>query len=293
VSKLRGAQFRGGYHDFNVVRGGIVVYPRLVAAEHRTNFEATPLPSGIVALDRLLGGGLDRGTAALIMGPAGTGKSAIAAQFACAAADRGEHAAMFIFEERIGTLVARANDLGMPLGRHVSDGRIHIHQVDPAELAPDQFTHLVRAAVDEHQAKFVAIDSINGYFNAMPEARFLTLQMHELLSHLGDRGVATALTIAQSGIAGPMTSPVDVSYLADTIVFLRYFEAGGRVRKAISVLKKRSGRHEDAIRELTLDTGGISVGEPLADFRGVLTGVPVFTGDDNALSTVTGARGRS
>jgi circadian clock protein KaiC len=200
---------------------------------------------------------------------------------------------MFVFEERVGTLVARADALGMPFSKNLRAGRILVHQIDPAELAPDQFTHLVRDAVDKHHAKFVAIDSINGYFNAMPEARFLTLQMHELLSHLGDRGVATALTIAQSGIAGPMTSPVDVSYLADVIVFLRYFEAEGRVRKAISVLKKRSGPHEDSIREMGLDASGISVGEPLAGFRGVLTGVPVFSGDRNALQRVTGEREQS
>jgi circadian clock protein KaiC len=274
VSKLRGSRFRSGHHDFVVETGGLAVFPRLIAAEHRSEFRAEPMPSGVAGLDLMLGGGLDRGTATLVMGAAGAGKSALALQFACAAAGRGEAAALFLFEERIGTLRLRASNLCMPLEGHVARGRIALKQVDPAELAPDEFTYLVRQAVERDGARYVVIDSINGYFNAMPEARFLTLQMHELLSFLAERGVATVMTLAQSGIAGPMVSPVDMSYLADTVIFMRYFEAEGRVRKAISVLKKRSGRHEDSIREFTLDGRGLRVSEPLAHFHGILTGVP-------------------
>jgi circadian clock protein KaiC len=275
VAKLRGSRFRSGYHDYIIERGGIQVFPRLIAAEHRKDMPMENVPSGIPALDALLGGGLDRATAALIMGPAGAGKSAIATQFACTAADRGETAVMFLFEERVGTLRARADKLGMPLSKHMDSGKIVVKQIDPAELAPDEFTSLVRHAVTEQHARLITIDSINGYFNAMPEARFLTLQMHELLAFLAERNVASVLTMAQSGVASAnMVSPVDVSYLADTIILMRYFESAGRVRKALSVLKKRSGAHEDSIREVTFDHNGISVTEPLSNFRGVLTGVP-------------------
>lgn len=283
IGKLRGAPFRSGYHDFTVTTGGLEVYPRLVAAEHRTAFTSEPIASGNRALDELLGGGLDRGTTTLAMGPAGAGKSAICALFASSAAARGEQAAMFLFEERAATLVARAEKLGLDLKKHIDSGKIETHQVDPAELAPDQFTHLVRGAVDRG-ARLVVIDSINGFFHSMPDARFLVLQLHELFSFLGARGVATIVTLTQSGISGPMHSPIDVSYLSDAIVMLRYFEAGGRVRKAISVVKKRTGHHEDTIRELTLDSRGVVVGAPLSAFRGVLTGVPSYEGSDGELS---------
>jgi circadian clock protein KaiC len=277
VVKLRGSTFRSGYHDFTVEQGGLTVFPRLIAAEHRSQLIGDPLPSGIEALDALMGGGVDRATATLLIGPAGTGKSAIATQFACAAAARGERTSAFIFEERIGTMRRRAQLLGLPLDRHLTEGKIHLHQIDPAELAPDQFTHLVREAIEQHHARLIVIDSINGYYNAMPEARHLTLQMHELLSFLSERGVASILTMTQAGLASAnMTSPVDLSYLADSIVMLRYFEAQGRVRKAISVLKKRSGPHESTIRELSLGKGGVLIGEPLTNMRGVLTGVPHF-----------------
>lgn len=278
VAKLRGSRFRSGYHDFAVRGGGLVVYPRLVASHHRTDTLAEPFPSGITQLDALLGGGLDRSTATLIVGPAGTGKSAIATHFACAAAERGEKAALFVFEERVGTLRRRAAHLGTSLEEQLARRAVTVQQVDPAELAPDEFTHLVIDAVNAG-AGVVVIDSLNGYFAAMPEARFLTLQMHELLSYLGERGVASILTVAQSGIgSSAMTSPVDLSYLADTILLLRYFEAAGRVRKAVSVLKKRSGPHEDTIRELHLEPGGVRLGPPLAEMRGVLTGLPQFVG---------------
>jgi circadian clock protein KaiC len=276
VAKLRGSSFRSGYHDFVIRRGGLDVFPRLVAAEHRTDYGAEALPSGVPGLDAMLDGGIDRGTAALILGPAGAGKSILAMQLACAAANRGEHVSMFLFEERLGTVRARARGLGMPLFEHADAGQISIMQIDPAEVAPDEFSHQVRRAIENEATRVVIIDSINGYLNAMPEERALTLQMHELLSYAGARGVATVLTLAQSGVMNQMHSPVDVSYLADTVLLLRYFEAEGRVRKALSVLKKRSGRHEDTIREMRFDATGIHLSAPLVAFRGVLTGVPVL-----------------
>ncbi len=274
IAKLRGSPFRSGYHDYVLQTGGLAVFPRLIAAEHRTELLSEPLQSGISELDALLGGGVDRSTATLLVGPAGTGKSAIATQFACAAAAREESTSIFLFEERIGTLRRRAQHLGMPLDALLQQGKVRLHQVDPAELAPDEFTHLVRAAVETHGARLVIIDSINGYFNAMPGARHLTLQMHELLGFLAERGVASILTMAQSGILGQMSTPVDLSYLADTIVMLRYFEAKGHLRKAISVLKKRSGAHETAIREIELGEGGLRIGPSLTGMIGVLTGNP-------------------
>jgi len=275
IAKLRGSPFRSGYHDYAVLTGGMQVFPRLVAAEHRSALLSEPLPSGLRALDELLGGGVDRSTATLLMGPAGTGKSALATQFACAAAMRGEVASLFLFEERIGTLRRRAQHLGMPLEQGLASGKVRVHQIDPAELAPDEFTHLVRDAVDTHRSRVIVIDSVNGYFTAMPESRFLTLQMHELLGYLAERGVASILTMAQSGIVGAqMSTPVDLSYLADTIVLMRYFEMEGRLRKALSVLKKRSGAHEETIRSFELGAQGICLGDPLSQMQGVLTGAP-------------------
>jgi circadian clock protein KaiC len=278
VVKLRGASFRSGYHDFVVRRGGLEVYPRLVAAEHRSDIQATVMSSGSSELDQLLGGGLERSTATLLMGPAGSGKSNVAIQFACAAASRGEHVAVFLFDERAWTMRRRARSMNLGLDEHEERGTIEIHQIDPAERAPDEFTFAVRDAVEGRGAKIVVIDSINGYFNAMPESRFLLLQMHELLSYLADRGVATIMTMAQSGVAGAMRNPVDVSYLSDSILLFRYFEAGGRVRKAISVIKKRASAHEDTIRELFIGSEGIRLGAPLLEFRGILTGVPEIVG---------------
>ena len=275
IAKLRGSSFRSGYHDYVVSTGGLIVFPRLIAAEHRTDVLTEVLASGIPALDAILGGGVDRSTATLLVGPAGTGKSAIATQFACAAAAKGEVASYFLFEERIGTLRRRAEYLGMALDANVERGMLRLHQVDPAELAPDEFTQLVRDEVEQQGARVVVIDSINGYYSAMPGARFLTLQMHELLAYLSEHGVASLLTMGQSGLAGSqMSSPVDLSYLADTIVMLRYFETGGRVRKAISVLKKRSGAHADSIHSLELAANGIVIGPSLDALRGVLTGSP-------------------
>ena len=277
VGKLRGALFRSGYHDYAVRTGGLVVYPRLVAAEHRTDLAVETLRTGVDALDKMMGGGIDRGTATLLIGPAGVGKSAVATQLVCAAAERGEVSAMFLFDERPATLYARASGLGIPLQEHVKAGRVIIHTVDPAELAPDEFVHLVRAAVEKGGARIVVIDSINGYFLAMPGDRVLTLQMHELLSYLAGHGVATIMTMAQAGIIVGVTSPIDVSYLSDNIVFFRYFEARGRMRKAVSTVKRRAGKHEDAIRELTLGPG-LSLGEPLTEFAGIFTGHPLWDG---------------
>ncbi|MBX3210527.1 MAG: AAA family ATPase [Labilithrix sp.] len=279
VVKLRGSSFRSGYHDFVVRRGGLVVFPRLVAAEHRSDEAARDLPSGVPELDTMLGGGLDRATSTLIVGPAGSGKSLLATQFVAAAAARGENATLFLFEERSGTLRRRTKNLGIDLDAP-RGGRITIRQVDPAELAPDEFTHLVRDEVEANDSRVIVIDSINGYFTAMPEERFMTLHMHELLAYLDERGVATILTMSQGGVVGTMTSPIDVSYLSDTVILLRYYEHRGRVRKAISVLKKRSGAHEDAIRQLTFGSDGVRLGEPLSEMRGVLTGVPVIEGPD-------------
>ncbi len=290
ISKLRGSPFRSGYHDYTVRTGGLVVFPRLIAAEHRTELLSQPMSSGISELDALLGGGVDRSTATLLVGPAGTGKSAIATQFACGAGERGESTSFFLFEERLGTLRRRAQQLGMALDSLIEQGKVRVQQIDPAELAPDEFTQLVRDAVEKQGARLVIIDSINGYYNAMPEARHLTLQMHELLAFLSERGVASILTMAQSGMMGSqMSSPVDLSYLTDTIIMLRYFEAQGHIRKAISVLKKRSGAHERAIRELELGSGGVRIGPPLTNMRGVLTGNPQLL---DASSESTGSTSR-
>jgi circadian clock protein KaiC len=278
VSKLRGSRFRGGFHDFTIKTGGIEVYPRLVAADHRQDFKTDAVTSGVAEFDALLGGGLDRGTATLIMGPAGSGKSSLAAHFAAEAAGRGEAAASFIFDEGVNTYLNRAAGLGLDLRAHVEAGLLKVQQVDPAELSPGEFAHAVCDAVTSGGARVVIIDSLNGYLQAMPDERFLTAQMHELLMYLNQQGVVTLLVMAQHGFMGAMmNSPVDVSYLADAVVLLRYFEAAGAIRRAISVVKKRTGPHEDTIRELRLSASrGVEVGEPLTAFRGVLTGVPVL-----------------
>jgi len=276
VSKYRGVRYRGGYHDFTIRTGGIVAYPRLVASEHRDDFTPRRIASGITEVDALLGGGIDRGTSTLIMGPAGAGKSLLATRYVTAAADRGENAAVFIFDESRGTLFARSHALQMNIGEHVKAGRVTVQQIDPAEIPPGEFVHLVRDAVEKQNASVVVIDSLNGYMNAMPEEHFLTIQMHELLTYLGQKGVATILVVAQHGLLGSsMVSPVDVSYLADCVILLRYYEHAGEIRKAISVVKKRSGAHEQSIRPLTLSSEGMSVGPPLSEFHGILSGTPL------------------
>jgi len=277
ILKLRGSKYRGGYHDFNIETGGIAVYPRLVAAEHRQEFTREAITSGVPELDTLLGGGLERGTGTLILGPAGSGKSSIAAQFAIATAERGEHAASFIFDEGRETYLARAAGLGKEMKEQVEAGRMIIQQVDPAELSPGEFAYYVRRSVERDGARVVVIDSLNGYLQAMPDERFLTVQMHELLTYLNRQGVVTILVMAQHGFMGAnMETPVDVSYLADTVLMLRFFEAAGAVRRAISVVKKRTGYHENTIREMRMSSDGITVGKPLTEFHGVLTGVPTY-----------------
>jgi len=277
VTKLRGAKYRSGNHDCIILTGGLEVFPRLVASEHRSAFGVKTISTGVTELDALLGGGLDHGASTLLLGPAGSGKSAVAMQAACAAAARGEAVALFLFEERMGTFHARASSLGLPIRRHIESGLIRVKQIDPAELPPDQFTHLVRLSVEEG-ARMLVVDSVSGYFMAMPDSQALSLQLHELLAYTGDQGVASVLTLAQTGLVGNMQSPVDMSYLADTVVLFRYFEAKGHIHKAVSVVKRRSGAHEDSIRKLTFNETGIVVGPPLLDFHGVLTGAPARAG---------------
>jgi circadian clock protein KaiC len=284
VLKYRGVRFRGGYHDYVIKRGGLGVYPRLIASEHRRTYDEEKLGSGIAELDRLLGGGLEAGTSTLIVGAAGTGKSSLAAQFVAAAARREQKSAMFVFDESVHTLLSRASGLGIDLRQHVDAGRVTIQQVDPAELSPGEFANAICQAVEQRQARIIVIDSLNGYLNAMPEERFLIIQLHELLTYLGQAGVATLLIGAHQGLIGSqMVAPVDASYLADAVILMRYFEARGEVRQALSVLKKRGGAHERTIREIRLEPGRIVVGEPLRDFRGVLTGVPMFEGQGPVL----------
>jgi circadian clock protein KaiC len=279
VSKLRGVRYRGGYHDIRIHTGGLVVFPRLIPDANAGLFETGGVTSGLPEVDRLLGGGLDRGTTTLIMGPAGTGKSALAAQYAAASASLGENVLFLIFEESRETLYARTRALGIPLSEHVESGRIRLIPMNPVEITAGEFTHVVREAVETHHARLLIVDSLNGYLNAVPGERLVELQLHELFRYLRQLGVTVILTLAQHGLLGHMQSPVDLSYLADTLVLLRYFEANGKIRKAISIPKKRSGRHESTIRELAMDGGGLRVGEPLDSFHGVLTGVPTYTGE--------------
>ena len=280
VVKYRGVPFRGGYHDYIIRQGGIEVFPRLVASEHRHPMERLKHSSGIDGLDTLLGGGIEEGTSTLIIGPAGTGKSTLATQFAVAAAARGKRAALFVFDENPETLLSRCVAMSMDVLPHIESTRLSIQPVDPAELAPGEFVHAVRTAVTDG-ASIIVIDSLNGYLNAMPGERFLTIQLHELLKYLSQHGVATILIGAHQGVVGSqMPTPVDATYLADAVILLRYFEARGDVRQAIAVVKKRGSQHERTLREFFFDTSGIHVGEPLRQFHGVLTGVPVY--DDAA-----------
>lgn len=283
VVKYRGRKYRGGYHDFTIKTGGIEVYPRLVSGEHVTRFDRTQLPSGVAGLDGLLGGGVERGSSCLILGPAGTGKSLTAIMFAVSAIKRGEKAALFIFDEELGLLMDRTKPLGIDLEGLMGDGNLILRQIDAAELSPGEFTAQVRKCVEDHGVRTVVVDSLNGYQAAMPEEHFLLLHMHELLQFLNRQGATTFLTVAQHGLVGEMKAPVDVTYLADTVLLLRYFEAVGEVRRAVSVIKKRAGRHEKTIREYEIGEGGLSVGPPLVDFQGVLRGVPNFVGPGSGL----------
>jgi circadian clock protein KaiC len=277
IVKYRGVKFRGGYHDYAIVHGGLAVFPRLVAAEHRREYPLVRLSSGLEPLDSLLGGGIERGTSTIIVGPPGTGKSTLTAQFAAAAAARGEHVAFFIFDESRNTLISRAAGLGIDLREQMEAGRISVQQVDPAELSPGEFVNAVRHAVEKLKSSIIVIDSLNGYLAAMPSERFLVIQLHELLTYLGQSGVATLMVGAHQGLIGmQMNSPVDASYLADAVLLLRYFEDRGAIRQAISVIKKRGGQHERTIREFSLAHGGIQIGAPLHGFRGVLSGIPTL-----------------
>jgi circadian clock protein KaiC len=276
VVKYRGVKFRGGYHDYVIHTGGIRVFPRLVAAEHRQFSTRERLPSGLSSLDTLLGGGIEEGTSTLIVGASGTGKSTLSAQFACTAAERGQNVALFIFDESPQTLLTRCADLGIDLTRHIATNHITLQQIDPAEMTPGEFTHSIRQSVEDRKARIVVIDSLNGYLNAMPEERYLTIHLHELLMYLGQQGVATILIGAHQGLIGSqMHTPVDASYLADAVILIRYFEARGQIRQAISVMKKRGSQHERTIREFGMDNG-LTVGDTLRDFRGILTGVPIY-----------------
>jgi circadian clock protein KaiC len=283
IAKLRGVPFRDGYHDCIIARGGVEVFPRLVAAEHALGYERGQAPSGVPSLDALLGGGLDRGTATLVVGPAGSGKSALTTQYAVAAAARGETCAIFTFDEGFETALARANALGMPLAEHLRSKRIRLQQIDPAEMSPGHFAHEMRRSVEHDKVRVLVIDSLNGYLNSMPEESFLLNHLHELLAYLSQKGIVTILVATQHGLVGAVTTTVDVSYLADTVLMLRYYEAAGAVRNAISVVKRRAGSHERTIREFSLGSTGITVGRPLTEFHGVLTGVPTYTGTTESL----------
>ena len=274
VVKYRGQKYRGGFHDMIIATGGVRVFPRLVSAEHRRPFKRQVLMTESSELNALLGGGVERGSSMLILGPAGTGKSLLALTFVDAALRRGEKAAMFVFDEELGLLFERAKGLGIDLQKMVDGGSLSIEQIDAAELTPGELSSRVRSCVEDLKAETVVIDSLNGYQAAMPEEQALILHMHELLQYLNRQGASTFLTVAQHGLVGDMKSPVDVTYLADTVILLRYFEALGRVRRAISVIKKRTGAHEDTIREYRIDRRGVTLGEPLMGFQGVLRGVP-------------------
>ncbi|HEY3013152.1 MAG TPA: ATPase domain-containing protein [Gemmatimonadales bacterium] len=284
VSKIRGVRYRGGYHDYTIRTGGLVVFPRLVAAEHHAPFAHVSVSSGVPELDTLLGGGVDQGTSSLIVGPAGSGKTVLASQYACAAARRGDKVAVYLFDERLGTFLARSNRLGMDFERHMRDGRIRVRQLDPAEISPGEFAHMVVHSTQHEGTGIVVIDSLNGYMTAMPEERLVNIRLHELLSYLAQRGVTTLLTLAQHGVFSEMAEDQPgVSYIADALIVLRFFEAAGEVRKAISVLKKRSGHHEQTIREFQITDKGVRVGQPLHTFQGVLTGVPTYIGQSQPL----------
>ena len=281
VLKFRGSDFSSGFHDFAIRHGGLVVFPRLVAADHAAQFSESVIKSGVASLDALLGGGIQRGTSTLLVGPPGSGKSTLALQYACAATQRGDHAASFVFDETKAALLARSHGLGLNLREGGGSGQISFRQIDPVEISPGEFAAMVRKSVEEDGARVVVIDSLNGYLNAMLQDNFLVAQLHELLSYLSNQGVTTFLVVAQSGMLGStMNSPVDASYLADSIVMLRYFEHGGEVKKALSVMKKRTGGHEGSIRELWFDKDGVHLSEPLLGLRGVLTGVPVELGGE-------------
>jgi circadian clock protein KaiC len=283
VLKLRGVKFREGYHDYTIEMGGLRVFPRLIAAEHFAQIKRESVSSGIKELDTLFGGGLDRGTTTLILGTAGTGKSTLALQYAAQMASNGDRGMIFAFDETRSIMLLRAKALGIDLQQHVESGTLGVQQVDPAEISPGEFAARIRERVNEG-CKLVVIDTLNGYLNAMPGEKYLTNQLHELVSYLNYKGVLTILILAQHGLVSIAEAPVDLSYLSDTVVSLRFFEAAGEVKQSIAVVKKRSGRHEKTIREFKLESGkGLRVGEPLTEFQGVLTGLPAFHGQSGKI----------
>jgi circadian clock protein KaiC len=284
IVKMRGVQFTDGRHDFVIKSGGIHLYPRLAAVASQSVDHDDLAASGSAELDALLGGGLDRGSSALLLGPAGSGKTTICSQYLMSALQRGERVACYLFEESPQTFLKRAAGLGMDFRPYLESGLFDLVQVDLAELSPGEFSSRVRQVVEGHKAAVLVIDSLNGYLNGMPSERYLLIHMHELLTYLGHKGVATILTLAQHGlVGGSMHSPVDVSFLADTVILLRYFEANGLVRQAVSIVKKRRGAHERSIREMKITSNGLRVGGVLKNFRGVLTGVPEYRGKDEEL----------
>ncbi|MBB3798646.1 ATPase domain-containing protein [Xanthomonas arboricola] len=284
VQKLRGVDFIAGYHDLTITTGGMRIFPRLIASDHHVPFIGDAVSSGVARVDALLHGGPLRGTSTLLTGPAGSGKTNIALQYVTAACERGEHCCILEFDERTGTLLTRAESLGMDLRKYLDAGLLELHQMDPAELTPGEFAWAVRASVEQRNCRVLVIDSLNGYLTSMPQEKQLMLQMHELLSYLNQSGVTTFLVNPQHGLVGTMsTGNLNISYMADTVILFRFFEAQGRIRKAVSVIKNRSGAHEDSIRELRIGTGGIHLSEPLEKFHGVLTGTPHFVGDDTPL----------
>ncbi len=288
VTKVRGSNFREGFHDYEIIHGGVVIHPRLVAAEHHEKFKRAAYPSGVANLDAMLAGGLTTGSTTLFLGPAGVGKSTIAMQFVVNAMKAGHKAAVYMFDEVFDTLVERSDKLCFDkkggLRAFIAEGKLHAQQVDPAEMSPGAFAHEVRRAVEDG-AKMIIIDSLNGYLNAMPEERFLTTHLHEMFSYLNQKGVLTLMVVAQHGmiVGAGAGGDVDVSYLADTVLLFRYFEMKGEIRQAVSVFKKRTGEHERTLRELKISSKGVAVGEQLREFRGVMTGVPQYEDDASML----------
>lgn len=276
IVKLRGLRYRGGYHDFTIESGGLKVYPRLIAAEHERSFDYAAVTTGLPELDSLLGGGLMPGTNTLISGPAGAGKTSMAVRCAVAALERGQKAAYYLFDERLGTLMVRSAALGMPLQPYIDSGQLVIRQIDPAELSPGEFAGAVQKAVDGEGVEFVVIDSLNGYLQAMPSDNYLTLQLHELLTYLGQQGVVSMMIFGMHGITGELRANIDLSYLADSVLMLRFFEADGAVHKSMAVIKTRTSEHERTIREFNVGAGGIRIGEPITAFDGVLSGQPRY-----------------
>lgn len=288
IAKMRGMAYQSGWHDFTLVTGQVLVFPSLIAEEHQTDIPRTSIMSGVTGLDEVLGGGLDRGTTTMLLGPSGAGKSTIALRYVRSAVSQGERAAYFSFDETYETLSRRSEAVGLPIAQMVADGKVGWFRANPSRLSPGEFVWHVRREVEEKQARIVIIDSLNSYFGTMPEEHSLVLHMHELLTYLNNKGMVTILIMAQQGIVGDMHNPIDLSFLSDTVLLLRFFEAAGELRKAVSVIKKRTGVHGLAIHEYRLFPGEMHVGPPLQELQGVLTGVPTYAGPREQL--INGSR---